>query len=121
MIDKELLLSREVSKYGTLGCVGEEEIDGFFYELSVEGLFNIDNYSHKHYQNTKKHWKRRRRDWRKDRKERGLSLEKSHNTESWDINEICFWNLLHTLHMTIGVLFSVERRNEERKIMKGTK
>ena len=96
MIDKELLLSRELSKNGRPEVVSEKEITEFYWKISIE--FFISHYDVDTFITYNKIQKRKWRDVRKSMKENGKT-KKEIDSQIPKPNQICLWGIFQSLYM----------------------
>ena len=95
MIDKELLLSRELSKNGRPEVVSEKEITEFWWKISFDYLFT--SLILEVFISYNKIQKRKWRDCKKTMKERGVPKEEIERLPK--PNQICLWGIFHSLYM----------------------
>jgi hypothetical protein len=118
MIDKELLLSRELSKNGRPEVVSEKEITEFYWKVSIEFFFS--NYVVDYFLTYNKLHKRSMRSSIKMKKERGVPKEEIERFPK--PNQICLWGIFHSLDMWLGNgTDELNNRKKEIEIIKGTK
>ena len=117
-IDKELLLSRELSKNGRPEVVSEKEITDFFWNISIEFFFSpLEDNTFLTYNKIQK---RSMRSSIKTMKERGVPKEEIERFPK--PNQICLWGIFHSLDMWMGNgTDDINNRREEIEIIKGKK
>ena len=117
-IDKELLLSREMTKNRLLHVVSEKEITDFFWKV----YWSFRDPNGQIYQNFRIHnrfQKEKKRHDRKLMKERGKTKKEIDN-EIPKPNQICLQGIFLSLRMNLLPL-ELREREEEREKMKVTK
>jgi len=114
MIDKELLLSRELQENGRPEVVSEKEVTEFWWKISFDYLFEPHILST--YDTYRKIQKRNLRDSKKTMKERGVSKKEIERLPK--SNQICLWGIFHSLNMWLGMgKDELNNRKEEREKM----